>query len=393
MRQGVAATTGLGSVPKPKGVVVWRDEWLPASETFIFNQVAATRRWHPVPLGLRSQPAGLPISPARAPFGRSLPGRSALKIAAKMSFRFVYDSVIARENVKLIHAHFGPDAVNALPIARRLGLPLVATFHGFDVTSAPRWRGQVGAEYLAGLREVFAYAATLIAVSQFIADRLIDLGAPQERVIVAPIGIPVGSAQHHDLPALKRTGITFVGRLVDKKGVADLFQALTKLPRSTLINEPIRIIGYGPQEPYLRQMAADNKLSVEFLGQRDSTYVANALAQSRIFCGPSRTADNGDAEGFGMVFLEAALAGAPAIAYRHGGVPEAVVDGITGLLAPEGDIGRLAINISRLLQDSSYAISLGAAGRQRVIEHFDINHRTRRLEEIYDRVSAADGAS
>ncbi|WP_111767637.1 glycosyltransferase [Nakamurella deserti] len=375
-----------GSVggPPPLGpprVAVWRDEWLATSETFIANQIGATHRWKPVPAGLRVIPDGLPLRPARV-LGDRISARIAHQIDAELALRLFYDSVLRREPVQVVHAHFGPDAVTVLPLARRLGLPLVVTFHGFDVTSAPAETGGAGRRYVDRLREVFDYADTLIAVSRFIAGRLRDLGAPSHKIVVAPIGIPVQPGTHDDQA---RCGVSFVGRLVPKKGVSDLIDGLAGVPRELLDGQPIRVIGYGPDETALRDRARRAGLPVEFLGKRDPAFIADTLARSRIFCGPSRTAANGDSEGFGMVYLEAALQAVPVVAYRHGGVPEAVADGETGLLVPEGDVAALTACLTRLLVDADAAAAMGAAGRRRVLEEFDIERRTLRLEEIYDR--------
>lgn len=88
-----------------------------------------------------------------------------------------------------------------------------------------------------------------------------------------------------------------------------------------------------------------------------------------------------------MVFLEAAAQGTPAVAYRHGGVNESVVDGETGLLAAEGDIAGLTDNLRRVLTDRALAERLGTRGRERVLAEFDIRTCTARLEDLYDEVA------
>jgi glycosyltransferase involved in cell wall biosynthesis len=87
-----------------------------------------------------------------------------------------------------------------------------------------------------------------------------------------------------------------------------------------------------------------------------------------------------------MVFLEAAAHRLPVVAYRHGGVPEAVADGVGGLLCAEGDVPALAAKLSRLLDDDALRERLGRAARARVVERFDITERTAALERLYDRV-------
>ena len=88
-----------------------------------------------------------------------------------------------------------------------------------------------------------------------------------------------------------------------------------------------------------------------------------------------------------MVFLEAACAGLPVVSYRHGGVPEAVADGESGLLVPEGDVVALSTALEDLLSNPDKAALLGRAGRHRVTSRFDIRTCTADLENIYDRAA------
>ncbi|MEV5636512.1 glycosyltransferase [Agromyces sp. NPDC052230] len=294
---------------------------------------------------------------------------------------------IAEHSVRLIHAHFGTGAVNALGVAGPLGIPLLVTFHGFDVTRMPA--AKRGKRYVQRLQSVFSYASVLIAVSDFIRDELIALGAPPEKIRVLHIGTPIeGSSGIRSTPDPAEPQIIFVGRLVEKKGVRDLLEAVA-LMSTDLRRTPIAIVGYGPAEPDLKRRSAELELNVRFLGRRSSAQIAALLRESTVFVGPSRRASDGDSEGFGMVFLEAALAGLPVIAYRHGGVVEAVEDGQTGLLAPEGDIPRLSALIERVLRDPDLADTLGRHGRDRVERQFDVRTLTAELEDIYSELATA----
>jgi glycosyltransferase involved in cell wall biosynthesis len=91
-----------------------------------------------------------------------------------------------------------------------------------------------------------------------------------------------------------------------------------------------------------------------------------------------------------LVFLEASLAGLPCVSYRHGGVPEAVIDGDTGVLADEGDVVGLTRALASILTNPARAAELGARGEARVRSEFDIRTQTAQLERIYDEVR--DGA-
>ena len=134
-------------------------------------------------------------------------------------------------------------------------------------------------------------------------------------------------------------GLVFVGRFVEKKGVDDLIEALATIvdprPRSLLI-------GDGPLDASMRDRAAALGLDATFVGLQPAAVVARRLAESKVLVAPSRTAANGESEGLPTTILEAASHGVPAVSTLHSGIPEAVEDGKTGLLGPEGDRAALA---------------------------------------------------
>ncbi|GGL91404.1 glycosyltransferase [Nakamurella endophytica] len=367
---------------RPAKVVVWRDYWLAPSETFIRDQVASLQRWQPVTVGRRQFSRTL-VTADHAPYGDSLAGRVLSLLPPAPQVSRGYRDVFADPEVAVVHAHFGPDGVRALRHARRAGKPLLVTFHGMDVTALPnrRWAGR---RYRRQLTALFAGAHTLIAVSEFIAGQLEALGAPREKIAVHYIGTDVPAARQ---AAAERRGILFVGRLVEKKGVADLFRAVADLP-GELARTPVTVVGYGPLRAQLEQRAAETGVDARFLGRRSSAEISDLLAQHAVFCAPSRRAADGDSEGFGMVFLEAAAAELPVASYRHGGIGEAVVDGTTGLLADEGDVAGLSAALRTLLTDPDLARRLGRAGRERVVAEFDVRERTAELEKLYDAAAA-----
>ena len=373
-----------GMNPPPATVVlVWRNEILPGSETFIRNQISAMRRWQPRLAGASRTQSALSRDDDAILFGA---GRA--EWARRKAFRFFRRSarlnrLISQEHVSVVHAHFGPDAITVFPTARRLGLPLVITFHGYDVTKNSLFTGFEGWRYRRRIRQAIAYASRVVVISEFMANMVITrLGADPAKVIVRTIGIPLNTA-HPELAVEKEWDLVFVGRLTLKKGVDHLLRAVASL---TSANRAARIavVGGGALADELQALAAQLALNVTFLGRLSPAEVSDVLARSGVFVGPSRTAESGDAEGFGMVFLEAALASLPVVAYRHGGVPEVVVDGVTGLLAAESDVETLAEHIDYLLTNPEVAARMGALGRERVIRDFDVEGQTVRLEQIYD---------
>ncbi|SHG22374.1 Glycosyltransferase involved in cell wall bisynthesis [Jatrophihabitans endophyticus] len=371
-------------------VAVWRNAWLAGSETFVRDQVAAMRRWEPVRFGLRA--VAEPLTPAdRTLLGPSRHHELRLELTGSIGLRRRAAAFLRERQVRLVHAHFGLDATSARPVAARLGVPLVATCHGYDVTKLTRLPPPMGWEYRRRLRQAFDSAGALVAVSRFIAERMAALGADPDRIRILPIGIDTRGVRDTDpLPdPARRRGVAFVGRLVPKKGVTELLQTWGALPASLRAQHPLRIVGEGPLHAELAAAAAAVDGPVELLGYRSSAEVADVLARSAVYLQPSRTAADGDAEGFGMVYLEAALQGLPSVAYAHGGVTDAVSDGVTGLLAPEGDHAALHANLEQLLTDPALAGRLGAAGRHRVLTEFDVVTCTAALERLYDEVAGS----
>ncbi|ROP44916.1 glycosyltransferase [Pseudokineococcus lusitanus] len=364
-------------------VVVWRDDVLPASETFVAGQVGAMRRWHPVVAGLYRTPSVLDVRPelVLSPSARwAAPYRRWVRRSGR-SRRL--DALLRRPDVRVVHAHFGRDAQLVAPAAARARRPLVVTLHGYDVTQLPR-HPRTGPAYRAGLRRLFDQAAAVVVVSDFVREQVLALGAHADRLVRLPTGIDPGPAAP-PAPPVRR--VLFVGRLVEKKGVADLLEAVAALP-GDLRGTPVEICGDGPLREDLERRAAELGLTVEFRGHLTPAQLAATYRGGGVFCGPSRSSAAGDAEGLGTVFLEAAAAGLPVVSYRHGGVPEAVEDGVTGHLVPEGDVPALSRALGAVMADGAPAQEMGLAGRRMVERDFDLARQTARLEELYDRVAA-----
>jgi glycosyltransferase involved in cell wall biosynthesis len=192
-----------------------------------------------------------------------------------------------------------------------------------------------------------------------------------------------------DLPDTKvpeaRAGpyrVVTVGRLQAPKDVVTLVRALAGLPRGAY--EAV-IVGEGPDRPgvesEIRRLGLESL--VELAGARND--VAELLAKADLFVLSSRS------EGLPLSILEAMAAGLPVVATNVGGVPELVVEGETGFLVPPGDPKSLADAIARLLDDPALRRRLGAAGRARVAERFDLESARRAHLDLYDSLLAAAG--
>ena len=117
------------------------------------------------------------------------------------------------------------------------------------------------------------------------------------------------------------------------------------------------------------------------------------MQQAEVFVLPSQTAEDGDSEALGIVFNEASACCVPVVSTWHGGIPEAVLHGETGLLCQERDDTALAEHIDLLLRDRALALRLGRRGREYVCEMFDIRKQTPKLEALYDEVMTRGSAA
>lgn len=363
--------------------LVFRKRLLAYSETFVANQGYALQRHRPVFVGFEQDKAGLhhldrgdvelladhvtQVDWARLPMrmGFAPPRRWVQRLAA-------YRPAI-------VHTHFVSAAKPSRQLASALGVPMIATAHGNDVTHplTPRFRKS--------LARAFDQCDRVIAVSQFIADRVADAGCPDDKLVLHYMGLPLAGLEPSPVPS--DPVVLFVGRLVEKKGVAYLLQAFQQL-QARIPDARLRIVGEGPLGESLQALDRELGTQAEFLGVRSPPEVHAAMRQARVIAAPSVQTER-DAEGLGMVFLEAQALGRPVVGFRSGGIAEAVAHRETALLAPERDVDALAGHLTQTLSDMTLAQTLGTAGAQRVRRLFDIGRQTELLEALYDEVSHA----
>ena len=368
-------------------IVVFRIQLLPASETFIVAQAAAMRRFTPFFVGWR-RTAGidLPQDTSWTVDGGGFKGK-----LRELRFRYVGPTreQLARLRTRaprLVYAHFAPDGHAAMQLAEQLGVPLVTALHGYDVTVTDKAMGatRLGREYLRGRAKLQNKGALFVSCSSYVRRRGLDIGYPEERTIVHSIGVDV---EQFKPPTVRRREkfVLFVGRLVEKKGCGNLIEAMADVqlrsPASDLV-----VIGAGPLRLQYEAQAAARGVRCHFLGAQPTTVVREWMARAAVFSVPSVVADSGDAEGFGMVFIEAQAMGLPVVSTLSGGIPEAVEHGETGLLVKECNPAALAEAILELIQNDELWHRYSVAGRRRVVDQFNLLHQTERLENVFEQL-------
>jgi glycosyltransferase involved in cell wall biosynthesis len=381
-----------------KTAIIFRQQLFKRSEPFIVEQASHLERYRPVYVGRER----LGDAPPGATVVALSDGPRRYTLARKFWLAMSRDSrpyarSLGGEAPALIHAHFGVDGVGALPLARRLGVRLVTTFHGFDATlsmaglitsRSPSWLNYALFRHLLAKE-----GALFLCVSEFIRTQVLALGFPADRTRRHYIGIDLQSLRPREV-AEEQSLILHVARLVEKKGTRYLLQAFASCAR----RHPgfrLVIVGEGPLRRSLESLATALSLGdrVQFLGALPHQEVIRWVRRAAVLALPSVRSANGDAEGLGMVLLEAAAQGVPVLASRHGGIPEAAIDGETGYLVAERDVPALSQRLDELLRDGALRRQMGARGRALAEERFDIRTQTASLESFYDELMEWPGKS
>ena len=256
-----------------------------------------------------------------------------------------------------------------------------------DTLDYPEKRMGLAKIFIGGLfKKVFTKADYVQAISNYLADWARNMGA--KSVEVVPNGVSINKYEIRNPKSetnLKsqnsniKTIIT-TSRLVRKNGVDTLIKAMAILyVQHRMSNIKLQILGDGQDEKKLKDLVKELKVDdvVQFLGHIEPERVYDYLAGADIFVRPSRT------EGLGSSFLEAMGAGLPIIGTQAGGIPDFLKDGETGLFCKVDDPKNLAEKIKKLIMDETLAKLIAENGRRLVLEKYDWNDLSQRMENIF----------
>src|SRR2546421_1738928 len=287
-----------------------------------------------------------------------------------------------RQRYDVIHVHwpfplalFGWAAQRARPAA------LVTTFYGVEL----RWGKTAMPIFRGFLKWAARRSDRVVAISSYTADEVRELVQVPIEVIPYTTSLPAP-------PPVPRAGrptsgapftVLFVGRLVERKGVGHLVDAVSLLPPGADVR--LVIVGDGPEragiEARVRERGLDGRVAGR--GQVSDAELQAAYAGADAFVLPAVVDRRGDTEGLGVVLLEAMNHRVPVIASAIGGITDIVEDGVSGLLVPPGDAPALAAALARLARAPEVAAGLGEAGYRRLRERFSWDAITRRWLEVY----------
>ena len=283
---------------------------------------------------------------------------------------------LKQQGVRRVLAEYGPTGCLLAKACRDADVRLSVHFHGYDASYLTQYR-----THRIQYRKMAEYAEHLITPSQFLADRLAEIGLPREKLHVVPCGVDttVFAPSSTRDPQL----LLAVGRLVPKKAPHLTIEAFSRVA-SKHPQARLEIIGDGLLRPECERRVRQYGLSdrVVLHGSQNHEFVHERLKQASIFVQHSVTA-NGNTEGLPVSILEAMACGVPVVSTYHSGIPEAVLDKECGFLVPEGDVGGMAIAMDRLLANPEQRDSFGKTARQRAESLFSAEGQIRELRRLF----------
>lgn len=366
----------------------------------IYRQITALRAYQPVVLTQRRENAGRfpfeAVISLRRPWTRELRRfwqKTLLGGPLLISRREAraLGGALRHCRASLLHVYFGHIGVHLLPFLQKARLPLIISFHGADAGV-----DVVKRSHLRPLRRLFDVAALILPRSQAIAEDLIQLGCPPEKIRLHRTGIPLDRfpfTQRY-LPENGQWRFFQACRLIPKKGLETTLRAFAQFHRR-FPGSRLTIAGEGPLAEPLRDLAAELNVAstVSFPGFVSQAKLRDLFYQSHVFLHPSVTGPNGDREGVPNTILEAMATGLPIAATQHGGIPEAVRHGETGLLVPEQSDGDLAAAMLSMASDPAQFSAMSANAARTVAAEWEIHAQTRLLEALYDEARRTANAS
>ncbi len=370
-----------------KRIAMFSTNFLAYSQTFIFDEITNHRRYE-VDVFAHNR-----LNAKHFPWKRVYALNQSATIAAKLEWAFygltTYSpSHMARLRMgsyDLLHAHFGPGGVYALTYKKAAKVPLIVTFHGYDVPLLMSSRRLLPAHWRYCWRSnaLFRKTDCFLAASRELSDLLIRLGAPANKVKIWRLGVQIPPGVGAGTKSGK--SVLMVGRFVEKKGFEYGLRAIGAL-LSSGVDCRLHIIGDGPRRPAYERIIARLGIAdrVHFLGIKPHREVLCTMERMDILLAPSVVAANGDRESGLLVVKEASARGIPVVGTWHGGIPEIIEHAKTGFLVPERNPAALAAATACLLQDEALRKRLGCAGREKMMAEYNIIDRVRALEEIYD---------
>ena len=291
----------------------------------------------------------------------------------------------------IILCSFGSMALRMLGVSRKYNIPIVAHFHGLDLSSQLRNRW-----YRWSIKKHIHNFDSIVVVGSHQKKLVESWGIPASKVFLIPCGVPTEEFKPlpRDRTLESRVRFIAVGRVHPNKGVNYVVESFASALQQGL-DATLAIVGDGPDMKVVQQQISCMKLGdkIHLLGSMSSERVRKQMQESDIFVQHSVEPANGWREGFGVSIAEASAMELPVISTYCGGIPDQIISGHNGILVEQRDVDAMADAMLNLGRDSKLRSQMGTSGRRRVVSEFDTEDQVKKLElvllEIIDRYSTS----
>lgn len=284
-----------------------------------------------------------------------------------------------KNKINVVLAEYGPTGCSVMDACRINNVPLIVHFHGFDASDNATIR-----KYTIRYKKLFNISRFIIVVSEDMKKKLMELGAPRDKIINNPYGVELdlfeGSHPENNPPVF-----IAVGRFAEKKAPGLTIKAFSEVHRRYKETR-LLMIGDGPLLNDCKKLVNELKLNgaVEFKGVLTSDEIKSHLKNARAFVQHSVTAGTGDMEGTPNTILEASAMGLPVISTYHAGIKEAVVHKKTGFLVQEKDFLKMAEYMMKVIENPELAGRLGRSAREHMEKNYSMPYRIKNLQSIIE---------
>ena len=291
------------------------------------------------------------------------------------------ERVLNETKAELLHIYFGHIAVLLRPLIRQWQKPSLVSFHGADVLVDMQ-----KSAYRRAMQEMLSLPRRVLVRSDSLRQAVIDLGCAPEKIEIQRAGIPLADFpfRERSIPGDGRWRLLQAGRLIEKKGLKTTLRAFARFQKEFPAAR-LTIAGEGPQLEELQSLARELQIDgpIDFVGFVSQEELRELLYSSHIFLHPSETGRDGNQEGVPNSMLEAMASGLPVFATRHGGIPEAIENKVSGILVNERDHRALADGLIETAKSPDRLRAMGHVASESVAKNFNQTEQARLLEEIY----------
>jgi colanic acid/amylovoran biosynthesis glycosyltransferase len=298
-------------------------------------------------------------------------------------------AMMGQDQIQILHSHFGHIGIVGARMATSLDIPHLVSFYGMDIHQIPKRYPHIGAQYA----NMFETSKLILCEGSVMAQSLINLGAPPEKVLVHPLGIELEFIQYHSrfwTPA-STLKILIAASFRPKKGITDALEAISRI--DPMVSCEVTIVGdAGLDQTSLlekdRILRCVERLNlsdrIHFLGFKSHRELLDLAKHHHVYIQPSLHAEDGDCEGgVPVTLIELAAQGITVISTKHCDIPGVIVDGVSGWLAAENNFIELAEVLNKAIEHHQKWPEMSKEARAHIEMNYDAQKQGLRLYHTY----------